>query len=79
MLPLCNSKGVTREYLLNIKDGSNFRVTHPDYKQFEFNLSKAHIKKISTINNALLVKKLNILLKERDQPPLGFKDRKSVV
>lgn len=74
MVPPVNSKGVTREYLLKVRDGSVFRVTLIDYKQFEFNLDKAHSKKIAVINNALLVKKLNILLKEREQPELGFNE-----
>ena len=72
MLPPANSKGITREYLLKVKNGEVFRVENMEYKQFEFNLNKSHQKKVGIINNSLLVKKLNILLRERRQPELGF-------
>ena len=72
MLPPVNSKGITREYLLKVKNGEVFRVENMDYKQFEYNLNKSHQKKVGIINNSLLVKKLNILLRERRQPELGF-------
>ena len=42
MLPPSISKGITREYLLSVKSGEVFRVGNMDYKQFEFNLQKAH-------------------------------------
>ena len=72
MLPPSISKGITREYLLSVKSGEVFRVGNMDYKQFEFNLQKAHQKKVGIVNNALLVKKINILLRERGKAQLGF-------
>lgn len=74
MLPPYNSRGVSRDYLLAVKNGQVFRVTNKDYKHFEFNLQKTHLKKVGIINNALLVKKINLLLKERDHPQLGFSE-----
>ena len=72
MLPPSISKGITREYLLSVKSGEVFRVGNMDYKQFECNLQKAHQKKVGIVNNALLVKKINILLKKRGKAQLGF-------
>ena len=72
MLPPSHSKGVTREYLLDVKDKRVFRVSNMEHKQFEFNLQKIHQKKVGIVNNSLLVKKLNILLKDRGEVPLGF-------
>lgn len=72
MLPPSNARGITREYLLAVKEGSVFRVTHIDYKNFEFALNKSQTKKVGIINNALLVRKLNILLKEKGQRELGY-------
>ena len=72
MVPPVNSKGITREYLLKVRSGEVFRVENMEHKQFEFNLNKSHQKKVGIINNCLLVKKLNILLRERRQPEIGF-------
>jgi hypothetical protein len=72
LLPPVSSKSVTREYLLKVRNGEVFRITHNDYKNFEFTLNKSHSRKIGIINNALLVKKLNDLLEDREEPELGF-------
>lgn len=72
MIPPVNTKGVTREYLLQVKDGQVFRVTHRDHKNFEFTLDKDQKKKVGVVNNALLVRKLNLLLTGLGQRPLGF-------
>jgi hypothetical protein len=71
-LPPYASKGVTRDYLLKVHRGSVFRVNTNELKRFEADLSKEAQKKIGTINNALLVRKLNILLNEQRKPVLGF-------
>lgn len=72
MLPPASSKGITREYLLAVRNGDVFRVKHADYKTFDFNVSKAHLRKIGEVNNALLVRKLNRLLQAREQKELGY-------
>lgn len=72
MLPPLESKGLTREYLLRVRDDEVFRVTTTEYKHFEVNLNKKQQKKVGIVNNALLVRKLNILLKSKGQKDLGF-------
>jgi len=71
-VPPYSSKGVTRVYLLAVHNSRVFRVNANELKRFEVDITKDTQKKIGTINNALLVKKLNILLAERNQPGLGF-------
>ena len=39
MLPPLNSKNLTRDYLLQVKDGEVFRVTNEEFKHFEYRLS----------------------------------------
>ena len=72
ILPPCTAKGITREYLLKVKNGEVFRLLNTDYKKFEYPLNKAQMRKIGTVNNALLVKKLNLLLKLKGQNDLGY-------
>ena len=67
MLPPLNSKNLTRDYLLQVKDGEVFRVTNEEFKHFEYRLSKSMTKKVGVINNALLVRKLNLLLRDRGE------------
>ena len=64
-VPPYSSKGVTRDYLLRVNRNAVFRVNSNELKRFEVELSREAQKKIGTINNALLVKKLNILLTEQ--------------
>ena len=71
-LPPDSSKGVTRDYLLRVSRDQVFRVNSSELKRVEVELSKDQQKKISTINNALLVKKLNILLAAQGRRELGF-------
>jgi hypothetical protein len=72
LLPPCTSKGVTREYLLNVRNGKVFRVTNHEWKTFEYKLEKKHHRKSQLVNNPILVRKLNILLKSYGQHDLGF-------
>ena len=72
MLPPLNSKNLTRDYLLQVKDGEVFRVTNEEFKHFEYRLSKSMTKKVGVINNALLVRKLNLLLRDRGEKQLGY-------
>ena len=72
MLPPYCSRGVTREYLLQVRNDLVFRVPTMEYRHFEINLNKSHQKKVGITNNALLVKKVNILLADKGRHPLGF-------
>ena len=71
-LPPVDSKGITREYLLQVRDGEVFRVTNSDHKHFEYHLEKKATKKVGVVNNVLMVKKLNMFLASKNQPQLGF-------
>ena len=71
-VPPYSSKGVTRDYLLRVNRNAVFRVNSNELKRFEVELTREAQKKIGTINNALLVKKLNILLTEQGRATLGF-------
>ena len=72
LLPPVYSKGLTREYLLQVKDGQLFRVSHLEMKQFEYNLTKEMQTKVGVVNNALLLRKLNNLMGKTGYLPLGF-------
>jgi hypothetical protein len=72
VLPPSASKGVTREYLLSVKNGSVFRVTHQSWKTFDFKLNKDQLRKSQMISNPILVRKLNLLLQSKSEKPLGF-------
>lgn len=74
MLPPYASKGVTREYLLKVYRNEAFRIPTRQYKEFEINLTKDQLKKVGITNNALLVKKLNMLLASKHLNTLGFAD-----
>ena len=71
-LPPIDSKGITREYLLKVRDGEVFRVTNRDYKDFEYHLDKKMQRKVGIVNNALMVRKINMFLQLKGEPPLGF-------
>lgn len=66
------SRGIHREYLLGVYHGTVFRVTHHDLRRFEVDLTPSMVKRIGTLNNGLLVRKLNRLLKSKGLPELGF-------
>ena len=67
MVPPLGSRGVTRDYLLRVYRDQVFRVTHHVYKHFEVDLSPLHLKKTPLVNCSMVVKKLNLLLAERNQ------------
>ena len=71
-LPPLHSRGITREYLLNVHKCQAYRVEHMVLKQFEVNLTVKMSKKVGVINSGLLVRKLNLLLKSRGDNELGF-------
>lgn len=71
-LPPCTSRGVSREYLLKVKEGKVFRITNTEWKNFEFKLSKEQFRKGNMINNAILMRKLNRLLKSYNKAEMGF-------
>jgi hypothetical protein len=72
LVPPYSSKGVTRDYLLRVHRNTVFRVNTNEIRRFEVDLTKEAQKKIGTINNALLVRKLNILLTDQGREVLGF-------
>lgn len=71
-IPPLLSRGVTRDYLLQVLNNQVFRVTLNVIKHFEVDLDKAHTTKTSTQNNSLVVRKLNLLLSHQNNRPLGF-------
>jgi len=71
-LPPFLSRGVTREYLLGVLNNEYFRVTHNEIKHFEVDLTKQQTAKATCLNNALVVKKMNLLLRDQGRRPLGF-------
>ena len=71
-LPPLHSRGITRDYLLNVHKCQVYRVGHTILKQFEVNLTVKMSKKVGVINSGLLVRKLNILLSSRGDNELGF-------
>ena len=75
MVPPLNSKNLARDYLLQVKDGEVFRVTNEEFKHFEYRLTKSMTKNVGVINNALLVRKLNLFLRDlrdRGEKELGL-------
>lgn len=71
-VPPVNSKGVTREYLLQVHRDQVFRVQIVQMKHFEVNLTPDMQRRASNINNSVLIKKLNFLLNSTGRKPLGF-------
>ena len=73
-LPLYHSKGVTREYLLSVHKDRVFRVPIMEFKHFEVDLTPKMTKQVGVVNNAILVRKLNVLLITTNRKPLGFEE-----
>ena len=73
-LPPYGSRGTKRKYLVGIHLGQYFRVTHSELRHFEVDLHTSKTKKLGTVNNGLLVRKLNILLASKGQKELGFSE-----
>ena len=71
-LPPYSSKGVTREYLLKVNRHQVFRATKQEIRHFEVDLTPKQQRRHSTINNAILLRKLNTLLQATGRRPLGF-------
>ena len=71
-IPPCGSRGVTREYLLKVRDNRVFRITNQEMKTFEYSLEKGQTRKTAVVNNGLLVYKINQLLASRKLADLGF-------
>lgn len=69
-----HSKMMNREYLLAVFAGSVFRVGLLELKHFEVELTPKMTRRVGIINNGILVKKLNELLKATNRPPLGFEE-----
>jgi len=73
-VPPSNSRGVTKEYLVKVKNGQVFRVGVQDMKSFEFSLTPAMQRKVATISNPLIVRKLNDFLRITRNITLGFSE-----
>ena len=74
LLPPCSSKGLTRNILLQTHRDDIYSLEARTYKKFEVELSKAQLKKVGIMNNALLVRKLNMLHRLRGEKELGFSE-----
>lgn len=84
LLPPCSSRGVridnskvTKDYLWGVKVGKYYRVGYQEYKRFELELSKKHLRKVGYGCSALLLKKLDYLLAFQGKPLLGFSTHES--
>lgn len=71
-LPPYGSRGINRDYLLKVYNGTVFRVNLIELKHFEVDLTPNQVKKLGVVNNGLLVKKINIILESKGKPNLGF-------
>jgi hypothetical protein len=71
-LPPLHSRGITRDYLLSVYKDEVYKVGLQTLKQFEVNLNQRQTKKVGIVNSALLMRKLNLLLKSRRENDLGF-------
>src|SRR3990167_884914 len=71
-IPPYSSKGVTRDYLLKVHRNQVFRATKQEIRHFEVDLTPKQQRRHSTINNAILIRKLNTLLQATNRRPLGF-------
>jgi len=72
LLPAPDSKGVNRTYLVGVYTNTNYRVNLVEYKRFEAELTPNQQKKVNLVNLAYTLRKLNSLLVESGQRPLGF-------
>ena len=45
-----------------------------EFKHFEVDLTQKMTKQVGVVNNAILVRKLNVLLKMTNRNPLGFEE-----
>ena len=71
-IPPYSSKGVTRFYLIQVHKGRVFRAKKSELKYFEVELTPDMQRRVSNISNAILVRKLNVLLAKTGRVPLGF-------
>jgi hypothetical protein len=71
-IPPSDSKGVTRDYLLQVRRDQVYRVSTLQIKQFEVELTAEMQRRASNINNSVLIKKLNYLLSSTGRKELGF-------
>ena len=71
-LPEENSKGVNRRYLVRVYTGAVYRILIMDYKRFDMELTPAQLKKAPFLSSADVYSKIDALLVEGGQRPLGF-------
>ena len=73
-MPPIGSRGCNRDYLIKVYKGRCYRVPLLALKHFEVELTSAMTRRVGIPNNCLLVRKLNILLRSKGEPELGFDD-----
>lgn len=71
-LPPNEARGVTRVYLVQVFRGQVFRVPLLEMQHFMADLLKDHMKKAPYINSLDVKIKVEALLQEMGQPPLGY-------
>lgn len=74
LLPPKESKGVNRAYLVNVFRENVYRVPIMEFKRFEVELTPLQMKRNNLVNLTYIMRKLNSLLQERNNMPLGFDD-----
>ena len=74
MLPCKESRGVTREYLVEVYRNTVFRVNRNEIQQFEANLMLDEQLKNSFFNLGVVMDRLALLMNILHFLPLGFND-----
>ena len=73
-LPSFSCKALTREYLLRVKNDEVFRVDKETMRRFDFGLSKKQNKRMAIVNLGYVVRKLKVLMAEKQMKELGFEE-----
>ena len=74
LIPPIHSKGVCRGWLIQVWNGTVYRVSNREFKLFEAEISGNHMKRNGFTNLLHLMLRINQLLVSRQQPVLGFND-----
>ena len=72
LMPPLHSRGINRDYLVKVYKEEVYRVLLMELKHFEVDLSPSMSKRVGILNNCLLVRKVNFLLRSLGRPELGF-------
>lgn len=68
------TRGIKRKYLVDTIKGRVFSVGHSELRHFEVDLDNSQTKRLGSINNGLVVRKINMLQASRRDPELGFNE-----